>query len=538
MAAIIYNGRIYLGRENFCQALIIEGGRIVKTGSSKELLGEMSGAEKTEKIDASGALVLPAFNDSHMHLVSTGQRAGAIECAGAKSIEDVISRGRELINKLKPPLGTYVFGEGVNPDLFSPEKKREPCREDLDKISTEHPVILNRHCRHIMYCNSLALKLAGISESAPEVEGGSIKKDKNGKPTGVLKENAIKLIYKVIPAQSKEERKGFLRLAMKKAHSLGISACSSNDSNGNNFEQILETYTDIYDESQREGLPALRVTMQCGISDKEAALDRMLARGRTTLWEDRHWGTFLKIGSLKLFADGSLGGHTAWMRQPYRDKPKSIGLPVMDESSLNHVVKKAADSSMQVLIHAIGDAALDAVLGVFENVTKPGKNPQRHGIIHCQISSPELLERMARNQILALVQPIFLSDDIHILESRVGPELASTSYAWASMQRLGVPVTYSTDAPISPLDPLLNIQWAVLHHNPGERVDVYSAVDAYTTVSAFSCFDEASLGRITPGYLADMVFLDRDIFTIPPEDIHKTRVLRTICAGKTVYQST
>jgi predicted amidohydrolase YtcJ len=252
------------------------------------------------------------------------------------------------------------------------------------------------------------------------------------------------------------------------------------------------------------------------------------------------------MGSIKLFADGTLGAHTAWMRRPYRDKPATRGVPVLDDKTLTHFVQKAAAGGMQVLVHAIGDAGIDAVISAFETVTSPGSNPLRHGIIHCQITSADLLERMARNRLLALVQPVFLEDDMHILERRVGPELAATSYAWGSMHRLGIPVSYSTDAPVSGMDPLHCIAWAVLLRDsaytdpngfyPGEQVDVHAAVDAYTAASSFSAFDEHHLGRIAPGYLADMVFLDRDIFAIPPEDIRKTRVLRTMCAGETVYR--
>jgi predicted amidohydrolase YtcJ len=251
------------------------------------------------------------------------------------------------------------------------------------------------------------------------------------------------------------------------------------------------------------------------------------------------WGSFLKMGSIKLFADGTLGAQTAWMRRPYLDKPSTRGVPVLDEKTLTRFVQKAAAGGMQVLVHAIGDACIDAVISAFETVTSPGNNPLRHGIIHCQITTADLLERMARNKILALVQPIFLEDDMHIVESRVGQCLASTSYAWGSMHKAGIPVSYSTDAPVSGINPLRCIEWAVLRHGfyPGEQVDVYTAVDAYTAASAFSAFDENSLGRIAPGYLADLVFLDRDIFTIPPEDIHKAGVLRTMCAGETVYEA-
>jgi predicted amidohydrolase YtcJ len=188
---------------------------------------------------------------------------------------------------------------------------------------------------------------------------------------------------------------------------------------------------------------------------------------------------------------------------------------------------------------------MNATISAFEKITSMGNNPLRHGIIHCQVTSPELLERMARNKILSLVQPIFLADDMHIIESRVGQALASTSYAWGSMQKLGIPTSYGTDAPVSSLDPLLGIEWAVLRRDsedpdskpfyPNECVDIYTAVDAYTKDSAFSNFNENCMGRIAPGFLADLVFIDRDIFSIPPEEIHKAKVLRTLCAGETVY---
>jgi predicted amidohydrolase YtcJ len=538
MTKVIYNGKIYENRGHFGEALIIEGGRVVKTGSSRELLETApAGAEKT---DAEGALVLPAFNDSHIHLMWMGRRAGNIEATGAKSIDEVISRGREYIARFNPPAGTYIQGDGVNPDLFTSGEKRDPRRDDLDKISAEHPVILSRHCGHTIYCNSLALRMAGFGDTAPEIENGIIEKDENGRPTGVVRERANALIRGPMPARSPEDMKRWLTLAMKKAQSLGVTACGSYDADGPDFDTIVEVYRDVYEEARKTGIPGLRVSMQCGISVRDDILDGYLKKKKNfTTWEDPVWGSFLKMGSVKLFADGTLGAQTAWLRRPYLDKPETQGVPVLDEKRLTHFIQKASAGGMQVLVHAIGDACIDAVISAFGTVTSPGNNPLRHGIIHCQITSTDLLERMARNKILALVQPIFLEDDMHIVESRVGPCLASTSYAWASMHKLGIPVSYSTDAPVSNIDPLRCIEWAVLRKGfyPGEQVDIYTAVDAYTTASAFSAFDENNLGRIAPGYLADLVFLDRDIFTIPPEDIHKARVLRTLCAGETVYEA-
>ncbi|GHU68817.1 hypothetical protein FACS189450_00460 [Spirochaetia bacterium] len=246
------------------------------------------------------------------------------------------------------------------------------------------------------------------------------------------------------------------------------------------------------------------------------------------------------------------GGQTAWLRQPYRDKPKTSGFPTLDGALLDILTQKAATGGMQVVVHAIGDAGVEAVLTAFGKVTGPGHNPLRHGVIHCQITDQCLLERMARNRILALVQPVFLADDMYVLESRVGAELASSSYAWGSMDALGIPVGYGTDAPVSDFNPLLGISWAALRQDPAtgypaggfypkEKVDVYTAVDAYTIGSAWASFDENRLGRIAPGYLADLAFINGtegsgDIFSIPPEEIYRAQVVRTMVAGETVWE--
>jgi predicted amidohydrolase YtcJ len=541
---IVYNAKVYEGRERFSEAIYIEGGRVVLTGSGRELLDAAPAG--AEKIDAEGRLVLPAFHDSHLHLLGLGRRAGVIDGAGAGSIEEVLRRGRELIDRLKPPPGTYVQGAGVNPDLFTGEK-RDLTREDLDRISREHPVIISRHCGHTIYCNSLALKMAGFAESAPEMEGGTIEKDAHGRPTGVARENANALIRKPIPLPTRAELKDCFERAMDKALSLGITGVGSYDTNGPDFEEILGILNEVYDRRERP----LRLTMQCGISGREDILDRYLEGGYVTgriIRESPGAGPLIKMGPLKLFIDGTLGGQTAWMRQPYRDKSENRGLAVLDQGRLEQFTRKAAGRNMQVMVHAIGDAGIEAVIAAFEKVTGPARNPLRHGIIHCQVTGRDLLERMARNRILALVQPVFLADDMCVLEQRVGTELASTSYAWGTMESLGIPVSYGTDAPVSALDPLLGLAWAVRRQNPedgfppggyypNERVDLYTALDAYTAGSAFSSFDENHLGRLRPGFLADLVFLDRDIFSIPIEEIHRAKAVRTLLAGDTVWEA-
>ncbi|MDR3247760.1 MAG: amidohydrolase family protein, partial [Treponema sp.] len=247
---IVYNGKIYRGRDNFCEALLIDGGKILATGSSAEILSNAPAG--AEKIDAAGGLVVPGFHDSHLHLQGVGRRFGVVECTGAESVEEVIHRGRELIAQVNPAPGTYVQGAGVNPDLFTGEK-RDLTREDLDKVSTTHPVIFARHCGHSIYCNSLALTMAGLGDSAPDIEGGTIEKDANGRPTGVLRENANGLVRKPIPPITKAEMKVNLKQAMERAISLGITALGPNDTHGADFDDTIALYRSIYDEAGEPG---------------------------------------------------------------------------------------------------------------------------------------------------------------------------------------------------------------------------------------------------------------------------------------------
>jgi predicted amidohydrolase YtcJ len=530
-----------------CEALRIEGGKIRAVGSSPEILGEAPPG--AEKIDAAGALVIPGFHDSHCHLELLGRRAGMIDCLGADSPDEVIRRGRELIARLKPAAGTYVQGAGLNPDLFVNEK-RDLKREDLDGISTEHPVIISRHCGHTIYCNSLALVMAGLGESAPEVEGGLVEKDGKGRPTGVLRENANALAYRPVPPPGERDLGENLRRAMEKALSLGITALGTNDSqNPADFDAVVNAYQGLYREGGEGRLP--RITLQYGVSGDEGNLKALRERGAATgriLRESPEGGVFFKLGPLKLFLDGTLGGQTAWMKAPYRDKPETCGFPLLEEALFRALVRQADSWGMQVIVHTIGNAAMEAAISALEQAPGNPKelNPLRHGIVHCQITERAQLERMARSRLLALVQPIFLADDRHILESRVGPELAAGSYAWGTMERLGVPVSYGTDAPISDLNPLLGLSWAVTRREfdrdsperifyPAERVDLAAALDAYTAGSAWANFNESVQGRVAPGYWADLAFIDRDIFSLPEDEIHRARVIRTMIAGETVW---
>ncbi|MDR3167314.1 MAG: amidohydrolase [Treponema sp.] len=535
---IIRNAKVYLKRGTFAQAVLIEGDRIRQVGTNEEI--REAAPAGTEELDAGGGLLLPGFYDSHLHLHAAGRRVGMINAAGVTSMEGLIGLGRELIRRLNPPPERIISGAGLNPEGFTDER-RDPTREDLDKISRSCGIIISRHCGHTVFCNSRIMEMAGIAESAPDVAGGEVGRDAAGRPNGIFRENAAALIRRIMPPPTEEEMRQSLEYALDQAAAFGLTSAATYDTGGPDFLKVVETYRDIY----RKRGPLPRVILQCGISGKETYLEKYIQDAYIT--GAALYGSYLKMGPLKLFADGTLGSQTAWLRKPYQDKPETTGMAVAEPEFLKSLILKAHTNGLQTATHAIGDAAIETLLNCFEALPDAGHNPLRHGIIHCQITDQPLLKRMAQNHILALVQPIFLAQDLRITESRVGPALASTSYAWGSMQALGIHSSYGTDCPVESMNPLAGIACAVTRKDPEadyppggffpeERVDVYTAVDNYTIESAYANFDENRLGRIKGGYLADLVLLDGDIFTLPPEIIHRVKALWTMVGGEIIYR--
>lgn len=531
MSIVILNAKIYLDRGNFAPALMTEGDRIVKIGSNEEVMAAAPAGARV--IDAEGRVVIPGFNDSHMHLYYFGASMRCVNLFGLTSIEEIIERSRYFIGKRQSKPGEVIQGNGWNQDYFTGEK-RMPTRDDLDKISTEYPIIFERACGHVLSCNSLALKFAGIDESAPIVEGGRADTDQNGRPIGILRENARELIKKIIPEPTVAELTADLRAALEYTASRGITSIQSMDLTDKDAAKLLEAF----EELEQAGELNARVAIQCNLSDL----------GQFDEIQKRHSapGAHLKAGPLKLFADGSLGSRTALMRQDYQDAPGNRGIQVMTRQQMDEIVSEADRRGLQVVIHAIGDGAVEQVLDSFEKVIEDGRNPHRHGIIHCQITDREMLRRMQQMDLLAFMQPIFLHYDLHVVESRVGKELASTSYALHSMDELGLHVSYGTDAPVELPDPFDNLHCAVNRQDlkgfpdegfyPEERVDIFKAVDNYTVGSAYASFEEGVKGRLKEGYFADMILLDQDIFTAPAELIRQTKVTMTILGGKVVYE--
>ncbi len=534
MKTLLRNGKIYVERDHFEQAVLLDGDRIELVGSNQEV--EAAAPADCKVIDLQGRTVVPGFNDSHMHLHHLGAGLNAVQLNNVPSLAEMIQRGKDFIAQHQVPAGKPVVGRGWNHDYFT-DVSRLPNRHDLDQISTEHPVIFTRTCGHMLVCNTKALEMAGIDASTPQPAGAQFDLEPDGYPNGIFRELASTLVNKIIPEPSVEDMATNIKTALDYASAHGITSTQSNDIKNENHRKMLSALRLL---SQRGEMTA-RVYEQCNFYEMDQ-FEQFIADGNHTGLTD---GLFT-VGPLKLFIDGSLGARTALMRQDYADEPGTRGIQCLTQEQLDSLVAKADENKIQVATHCIGDRGIEMVLDSYAKVIKNHENPLRHGIVHCQITDMPLVERFKENDILAYVQPIFLHYDMHIVEDRCGKELAQTSYAFGTMGRMGIHVSYGTDCPVEDLNPFHNIYCAVTRkdlkgypdggYNPKEKVDVYTAVDNYTLGSAYCSFDENRKGRIRPGYLADLTVLDRDIFTVPEDEIKDINAQMTILAGQVVYE--
>lgn len=528
MKTLYFNGNIYTG-DDFVTALLVEDGVITEIGSAAE-----RSADEVERVDLRGKTVIPGFNDSHLHLYGLGKYLRSVQLAGCSSIEDMIERTRRFIKDNQIPLGKVVTGRGWNEDYFSLER-RSPTKKDLDRISTEHPVILRRVCGHIAVCNSLALKMAGIGNDTRPVLGGQILRDEEGNATGIFTENSIEQIEAIIPPPSVQDIKDAVTTAMNWAVSFGVTSIQTNDVN-DDFSLIHAAYQEL----EQEGNLKVRVTMQnCFTSAK--GFRKYLEEEAGLKGSDLY-----RPGPLKLYADGSLGGRTALLSGVYKDDPSASGVQVMSQEEMDTFFRMAEEKGVQVIVHAIGDRAVRMVIDAIKRTASPG-NPLRHGIVHAQITSEDILEEIRKENILAFVQPIFLHYDMHIVRERVGEALAATSYAFRRMADSGIHVSFGTDCPVEEISTFNNLYCAVTSQDlngwpeggfyPDGRFPVRQAVDCYTYEGAYASFEEGKKGKLRIGYAADFAVLDRNIFQIDPNEIRDTKVLLTVMGGKKTYQA-
>ncbi|MDR2740912.1 MAG: amidohydrolase [Treponema sp.] len=550
MLTLFHNVTVYREREKFDQAALIEGDVIRGTGTDAEMTALAASLGKVEKIDGRGGLLLPGFHDSHLHLRHFGSAVHDIDVRKVSSIDELVEKGRADLERIAAEPGVVVHGGGWNQEDFldkageAPSGKY-PTRFDLDRITTDRALILERICGHTLCCNTKALEMAEAAGLGELLAGDNALRDGAGKPLGVFFEKAaIALSQTLVSPLTDAQARSQVEYGIRCALAFGITSIDTNDVFDDNWEQITGAYRSLL----KEGKHRIRVGLQCYLTRKPI-LDEFCRRRWLTGETLGH--PLLKMGALKLFADGTLGSRTAWLESPYTDDPGNRGLQAMDGPAMEAAVKDGDDRGFQVIAHAIGDAAADQVLRSLEAVTSRGHNPRRHGIVHCEVMNEDLLDRMARNGVTAFVQPAFLTHDIFFAESRLGRERARCFLPCASLILRGIPTGFGTDCPVESLDPLQGIAWAVLRRPmvlerdagslsaegffPEERVDIYTAVDAYTLGSARITGEEGRKGRIQPGYLADLVLLDRNIFAVPADEIPQAKVMLTMVGGEIAF---
>ena len=531
---LFYNGHFYTGPGYAASVLWAQGGRIRALGGP-ELLA--AAPPELPRTDLDGGWALPGFNDSHLHLLDVGRGLASVDLFGASGPADIAARCAAFVRAHAVPPGQAVYGNGWNQDLFAGPHTL-PTRADLDAAVPDHPLLLDRVCGHIMLCNTAALRAAGITSQTPDPPGGGIDRGPGGEPNGLLRDNAAALVRPLLPAETPAACAGRWRAALAHAAAHGLTSVQTCDVRSRDWPTVLAALEEL---DAQDALP-LRLTLQCAMDTPED-LQALWDAGYRPGAHGKRW----KIGPLKLFLDGSLGARTAWLRGGYADAPGAHGLCCLPMAEALALARKADAAGMQVVAHAIGDGAMEEMLDIIETLNAPrgGANPLRHGVVHCQVTTPGQWDRLAALGAGALVQPIFLDYDHTIVTARCGAALAGTSYAFGDAVRRGLPVSYGTDAPVESLDPLRNLYAAVTRRplsggapwQPQQAVTRAQALFCYTQGSAWQEFAEAEKGRLAPGFLADFTVLDRDYFTVPEADIPRLRVQATVTGGQVVYRA-
>lgn len=527
---IFINGNLYLGSPSAAkatatpQAIAVSGGKITALGSNEEI--QKLKGPNTQVIDLGGHFVMPGFNDAHVHLGSGGFEKLTVNLVGSKSLDDMKQRIAARAKTAAP--GEWVMGGGWDHTLWAEQKT--PTKADIDSVTGKHPAIFKRVDGHIAVVNTAALKAAGITAQTADPHGGKIDRDEKGEATGILRETAMGLVGDKIPAFTMEQRRRAAELALADAAQWGITSAQDNS----DWEDFL-----TYEQLEKEGKLTLRIAEWLPFDAPVKLLEEHRAHHAAT-------DAMLHTTMLKGFMDGSLGSRTAAMLAPYTDDPKNAGLPRYEQEPLNQKAAERAKAGFQLGFHAIGDRgariALDAFAYAMQNSPK---RDFRFRIEHDQVIAPEDFKKFKDLGVIASMQPNHLLTDMNWAESHLGHERASHSYAWKEFLNDGVVLAFGTDYPVEPITPFRGIYAAVTRKNeagtkeyfPEQKLNIHEAIAAYTTGAAYAEFMEKQKGTLAAGMLADLVVLDRDITKVDPAEILKTKVLRTVVGGKTVYEA-
>jgi len=527
---VLLNGKIWTvnDRQPRAEAVACLGSRIVAVGPDSEVRKWIGAG--TEVIDLGGKLVLPGFNDAHVHFFSGGENLAAVQLRDAKSEDEFRRRIAEFA--AKQPAGRWITGGDWDHENWTPA--RLPTRQLIDAVTAGHPVFVNRLDGHMALANSVALKLAGITRDTPDPPGGTIVRDAAGEPTGVLKDAAMDRMDRVVPEPSPDQIADAVRAAMRYAARNGVTSVQDMSA----APEILRVYQALLERGE--------LTIRISGHQPLAAWQRLAAVGLRADFG----GEKLHIGGLKGFADGSLGSTTALFFAPYLDAPNTSGLAnseMIPESKMQRRILDADRAGLQIAIHAIGDKANHIVLGMYEEAERQnGARDRRFRIEHAQHLRMDDIPRFGKLHVIASMQPYHCIDDGRWAEKRIGPERAKGTYAFRSLLDSGAVLAFGSDWPVAPAVPLIGIYAAATRRTldgkhpdgwvPEQKITVAEAIRAYTMGSAYASFDEKIKGSIEPGKLADLVVVSDDILSIPPAEIEKTRVETTVFDGKVIYR--
>jgi len=508
------------------RSIAVVGNKIVAIGSdadTKSLIGP-----KTRVIDAKGRLVIPGFNDAHVHFLETGSQLSSVDLRHAKSPEEFVRIIKEFA--ARQPKGRWILGGKWDHENWTPNNL--PTAAMIDAVTPDNPVFIDRLDGHMALANSLAIKLANVNKDTKDIEGGLIVRDDAGNPAGVFKDAAMGYVERVIPEPSFEQKLEFAQAATDFVSSLGITSVQ---------DMSAGTDVGVYQELMRQGRLKTRVYGCSPLSDYK--------RWERTGLHYAFGSAMLRIGCLKGYADGSLGSTTAWFFEPYLDAPNTSGLARAEVmTTMKQNIADADKDGLQVNIHAIGDRANATVLDYYENAGNVnGPRDRRFRIEHAQHLRQEDIKRFGSLKVVASMQPFHIIDDGRWAWKRLDEKRLKGTYAFRTLLDSGAVLAFGSDSPVAPINPLFGVYAAVTRRTlddknpngwlPEQKISVDETVRAFTWGSAYAEFQEKVKGTLEPGKLADFVMISDDIFTIDPVKIRDAKVLLTVLDGRVVYEA-
>lgn len=533
----VVNGQVITMKDRRqAEAFAVCKDRIVKVGTTEEILKLAN--PMTKIIDLKGKTALPGFIDTHLHIVGYGFAFEAVDLLGVKSMKELVERCKAYIAEKNIPEGTWVMGRGFDQNAFD-DVEDFPTSRDLNTISAKHPVLLIRTCGHIGIVNDLALKVTGVDKDT-FIRGGSFDKYADGEPNGVIREASLEWFKQQMAySRSVEDLKRAITTGCKVLNQFGITTIHTEDSYDLGYSGSLETLHEAYKQLILEGKLTQRIYQKISLPRMENLKAFLEGPLRTGMGND-----YFRIGPVKLWADGTIGAHTAFMLEDYSDLPEGgIGIAVYENDEIREMIELTHRSGMQMCIHAIGDGALKQVVDAYDEVIQ--KYPdvaQRHRIVHCQIGNDDLYKKLAKNGLIINIQPMQTETDYPLIEYRLGKERIKRCHAWRSLIDYGVTITGSSDVPCTnsfdAADVFIGIDAVVNRAKwlPEEAVTAYEALEMYTINAAYAAFEEDVKGTLEEGKLADFVIATGN----PLEEgisIKDIKVEQTFMGGIKVYEA-